>query len=204
LTAKKVNISGKPEREEIFDYPIEALREALINAVVHRDYDDFGTEIVIKIFNNHIWFYNPGGLYGGITLEQIIKSHTSKTRNPQLMKTLFLVKAVEQFGSGIQRMYELCQKEILPPPEIKEENGGFSVRLYKEYKNLNVRQRKALEYLRDGNKFITNQIYKQINNMIDNETIRKQVQRELDKLIEQGILQLEGTKKAAKYSLRQD
>jgi hypothetical protein len=96
-------------------------------------------------------------------------------------------------------MYELCQKEILPSPEIKEENGGFSVRLYKEYKNLNPRQRKALEYLRNGNKYINNEIYREINGLANDEKSKKQSQRDLIELRERGILNSDGLKSATKY-----
>ena len=63
-------ITGKLERNEIFEYQVSALRELLLNAVVHRDYTS-PTDIQIKIFDNAITFFNPGKLYGGLTIAQL-------------------------------------------------------------------------------------------------------------------------------------
>lgn len=58
-------------RDEIWDYPLVAIREALLNALIHKDYFDNNSEIQIKIFDDHIWFYNSGDLYGGLTIEDL-------------------------------------------------------------------------------------------------------------------------------------
>ena len=64
-------ITGEPQRTERFDYPLDAIREIVVNMVVHRDYRDSSASI-IKIFDNRIEFYNPGKLYGGITVQDLL------------------------------------------------------------------------------------------------------------------------------------
>ena len=74
-------ITGEIQRREIFDYPVTALRELLLNAVVHRDYTS-PTDIQIKIFDNAITFFNPGRLYGDLTIAKLkTDSYQSRTRN---------------------------------------------------------------------------------------------------------------------------
>jgi ATP-dependent DNA helicase RecG len=81
-------ITGKPQRTERFNYPLDAIREIVINMVVHRDYRDSSASI-IKIFDNRIEFYNPGKLYGGITVEDLLSgNYTSKSRNKLKAKGL--------------------------------------------------------------------------------------------------------------------
>ena len=73
-------ITAEPQRTERFDYPLEAIRELVINMIVHRDYRD-SSGSVIKIFDNRIEFFNPGKLYGGITITDLLSgNYTSKSR----------------------------------------------------------------------------------------------------------------------------
>ncbi len=74
-------ITGNPQHEERFDYPLDAIREIVVNMIVHRDYRDSSGSI-IKIFDDHIKFYNPGKLYGDLTLEALLSNnYTSRVRN---------------------------------------------------------------------------------------------------------------------------
>ncbi|MCD6449027.1 MAG: putative DNA binding domain-containing protein [Thermotogaceae bacterium] len=72
-------------REEIWDYPLPAIREALINALIHRDYFKWNVQTQIKIFDDYIWFYNTGGLPEGITIKQLKEPHLSVPRNPLIV-----------------------------------------------------------------------------------------------------------------------
>lgn len=92
-------ISGKLQRDEYWDYPLDAVREALLNALIHRDYFDSGTEIQAKVFKDSLWIYNSGGLTGGLTLEQIKGQHPSRSRNKLIMNIFYLSGMVERFGS---------------------------------------------------------------------------------------------------------
>jgi ATP-dependent DNA helicase RecG len=98
-------ITGKStERTEIPEYPLEAVRELLLNALVHRDYQS-STDVQIKIFDNSISFFNPTGLYGNIT-EDDLKTDTyrASTRNKQIAEVFYLTKEIEKYGSGFSRI----------------------------------------------------------------------------------------------------
>jgi ATP-dependent DNA helicase RecG len=73
-------MTGRPEREQVWDYPLEALREAVINAVCHRDYT-ISSNVEIRIYDDRLVVWSPGGLPLGITLEDSYKPHSSELRN---------------------------------------------------------------------------------------------------------------------------
>lgn len=92
------------ERVEHFDYPESAIREALLNAIVHRDYDYSGS-IIINIFDDRIEFVSIGGLVKGITLADILHG-VSQSRNMVLANIFYRLKLVESYGTGIQRIMQ--------------------------------------------------------------------------------------------------
>ena len=192
------------ERREIWDYPLPAIREALINAIIHRDYFKWNVQTQIKIFDDYIWFYNIGKLPEGITIEQLKKPHSSVPRNPLIVHIFYLAGLIEEVGSGIGRMIEEMNKANLPEPEFKEEMGGFSVYFRKdiyteEYLRnlgLNERQIKAVMYVKEKGK-ITNKEYREIN-----QVSKPTASRELAILVNKKILRQEGiTGKGTFYSL---
>jgi len=100
-------ITGDPKRTERFDYPLDAIREIVINMVVHRDYRDSSASI-IKIFDDRIEFFNPGKLYGGITINDLLSgNYSSKTRNKLIAKAFKEVGLIERYGSGIKRILDI-------------------------------------------------------------------------------------------------
>jgi ATP-dependent DNA helicase RecG len=191
------------QRNEIWDYPLAALREAMINALIHRDYFRWGVQTQIKIFDDHIWFYNIGGLPKGITLEQLKKPHSSVPRNPLIVHIFYLAGFIEEVGSGTGRMIEEMKKVGLPEPEFKEEMGGFSVYLRKDpyteellrSLGLNERQIKAVMYVKGKGK-ITNKEYQELN-----EVSNKTAYLELAGLVEKGVFTIEGMGKKTFYKV---
>jgi len=141
-------------RTDIWDYPISALREVVLNALIHRDYFNIANFILIKVYDDRIWFHNPGGLTEGITIEELKEQHGSFLRNPLIAKVFYLAGLIEQYGSGTVRMVEWMKEAELPEPEYKEGKGGFSVYFYKDAyteenlrkMGLNERQIKAVVY----------------------------------------------------------
>ena len=118
-------ITGEIQRREIFDYPVPALRELLLNAVVHRDYTS-PTDIQIKIFDNAITFFNPGKLYGGMTVSQLqTDTYQSSTRNKLIAEAFYLTHDIEKYGSGYIRI----RQEIAAYPtmcfDYRESGDGF-------------------------------------------------------------------------------
>lgn len=90
--------TGELERTEILEYPKPALRELVLNAIVHRDYLS-PVDTQIKIFDQSITFFNPGKLYGDLTIEQLKTDHyQSRTRNKLIAEAFYLTKDIEKKG----------------------------------------------------------------------------------------------------------
>jgi len=191
------------EREDIWDYPLEAIREAVINALIHRDYLSLA-DIQIKIYDNKIWFFNPGKLPEEITIEMLKQDHGSIPRNRHIAYVFFLAGLIEKWGSGTKRMVELCREAGLPEPEFKEE-GGFVVEFYKDIYTeeylaklgLNERQIKAVMYVKEKGR-ITNKEYQEINKVS-----KKTASRDFEELVKKDVLKKVGiTGKGTYYSLK--
>ncbi len=148
-----------------------ALREALLNALIHRDYFNIGNFITIKIYDDRIWFSNPGGLPEGITVQELKKPHQPYLRNPLIAKVFYLAGYIEQYGSGTVRMVEWMKEAGLPEPDYKEELGGFSVYFCKDIytqnnlrrMELNEQQIKAVMYVKEKGR-IANRKYQELWN----------------------------------------
>ncbi|MBI5756855.1 MAG: AAA family ATPase [Nitrospirae bacterium] len=124
-------ITGRPQREERWDYPLDAIREIVINAIIHRDYTSTADSI-IKVFDDKIQFFNPGGLPEGITIEKLLKgNYVSNARNKKVAEVFKAAGLIERYGSGINRILNAFKAYGLPPPEFKEITPGFMVTVYK-------------------------------------------------------------------------
>jgi ATP-dependent DNA helicase RecG len=114
-------------KRDIPEYPEEAVREAVVNAVAHRDYSHFvrGSYIQIRLFADSLEIQSPGGLYGNVT-EDTIEEEQS-TRNRVLMRLMEDLHLVENRGSGIRTMIEAVRKANLEPPKLKDKRTFFWV-----------------------------------------------------------------------------
>jgi len=125
---KHINLSyhfdGSIQRKERWQFPLEALRELLLNAVVHRDYKNF-SDIIIKIFDDRIVFTNPGKLYGNLSLEDLEHDdYVSSLRNKLLAEVFYLTGDIERYGTGFIRIRDFLKDY----PEITlsvAEKGDF-------------------------------------------------------------------------------
>ena len=125
-------ITGEPQHIERFDYPIDAIREIVINMVVHRDYRDSSGSI-IKIFDDRIEFFNPGKLYGGITIQDLLSgNYTSQCRNKLIANAFKETGLIERYGSGIRRILNICKNYNVISPAFEEIFNGFRVTLFKK------------------------------------------------------------------------
>ena len=124
------------KREDRTDYPITAIREAILNALVHRDYSMHteGMPIQVTLYEDRIEVRNPGGIYGRIKIDQLGKVQPD-TRNPVIASELELLKVTENRYSGIPTIRRTMQEYNLPQPEFLEERGSFIVKLYKYGEN---------------------------------------------------------------------
>ncbi len=188
-------------RKEIWEYPLLAIREALINALIHRDYFRWNVQTQIKIYDDYIWFYNIGNLPEGMTIKQLKKPHSSVPRNPLLVHIFYLAGLIEEMGTGIKRMVEAMHRAELPEPEFKEEMGGFSVYFRKdiyteEYLRklgLNERQIKAVMYVKEKGR-ITNKEYQKLTGCS-----RNTASNDLRDLVNKNIFKESGKKGAGSY-----
>lgn len=120
------------KREDRTDYPITAIREAILNALVHRDYSIYteGMPIQVIMYKDRTEIRNPGGIYGRIKIDQLGKVQPD-TRNPVIASELEVLKVTENRYSGIPTIRRTMQEYNLPQPEFLEERGSFIVKLYK-------------------------------------------------------------------------
>ncbi len=158
---------------DVHEYPIEAIREAITNALCHRDWGHIGMQVRVAIFDNRIFVDSPGRLPPGVTLETLDKVHV--LRNPIIAQLLYDINYIENWGSGILRMKKAMSEYNLAPPLFEEPGPNFiatfygpSERFMREIEarpewttGLNDRQIKAVEYLAEQVK-ITNQAYRQL------------------------------------------
>jgi predicted HTH transcriptional regulator len=124
-TRRALAIEGVRHRE-VWEFPVVALREAIINAFVHADYAQRGAPLRLAIFSDRIVIENPGNLPPGLTIEDIRRG-VSKLRNRVIGRVFHELGLIEQWGSGIQRMTSACRQAGLPEPEFEEIGTGFRV-----------------------------------------------------------------------------
>lgn len=113
-------------RKERFPLPMAALREAILNAVVHKDYAS-AVAIQISVYPDKLMIWNPGQLPDNWTLDKLMAKHASRPFNPDIANTFFRAGLIEAWGRGIERIIETCQQEDYPAPQWHLEPGGLWV-----------------------------------------------------------------------------
>ncbi len=197
----EVKIKGL-HRTEYLEYPEEALREAIINAVAHRDYSTVHTQL--KIYPDQLILWNNGELTEKLTIAGLKKKHSSYPRNELIADVFFKAGYIDAWGHGTIKMIDECIKVKLPEPIYEEVFGGMQVTFLKniyteEYlikMGLNARQTKAVLYIK-ANEHITTSIYSTENKVTDRTALR-----DLNELIEKKMIYKTGEKKGAKYFLK--
>jgi len=111
---------GKIFREDRFPVPLDALREILLNAVMHRDYSHYSGYVAIVVFDDRIEIRSYGRLPTGITVDQLSRRHDSKPANPLIAGSFHRTGAVEVWGRGANRVITMCRKHGAPPPRFEE------------------------------------------------------------------------------------
>jgi ATP-dependent DNA helicase RecG len=201
---------GELLREERPEYPVPAVREAIVNAVAHRDYAIRGEEIRVLMFSDRIEVYSPGRLPGHITVDNIVEERFA--RNEVIVQVLTDLGFVERLGYGIDRIMRLTREAGLPKPRFRETANGFRLTLLgagdgfaftgsdsERFRTvpMNDRQEAALKFL-ETNQRITNRDYHEMYLDVSEETIR----RDLADLVEAGLLLKMGDKKGTYYILK--
>lgn len=127
-TALATRIEGMQQTDRP-QYPRPALREALVNAVAHRDYSLEGAQILLYIFNDRVEIRSPGGLPNSVTLDNI-RAHYSKPRNETIARVLFNLGYVNTLGSGVPRMIRMMREHVGREPDFEAHPHQFLVRLW--------------------------------------------------------------------------
>lgn len=199
-------------REETPEYPFEAVRELLVNAIAHRDYSQQGDTIHLHIFADRLEVHSPGGLPGPVNIKNLLEARFS--RNAVIAQVLSDLGFVERLGYGLNRVVTVMKQNNLPQPQFEEMGGAFRVTLFgsdagaqaraaiidlSNYVsiNLNPRQERALGYLIQEAR-ITNSDYHALCPEVSAETLR----RDLVALVKKGVLIKVGNKRATYYILK--
>ena len=117
-------------RKEDLEIPEAVLREAIINALIHRDYM-IPAQTQLRVYDDKIWLWNAGKLPEGISIEQLKKPHASYLRNPLLADIFYKAGYIESWGRGTLNIIDYCTSANLPEPEMSEEMNGFLLVIHK-------------------------------------------------------------------------
>lgn len=116
------------QREDRPKYPVEALREGLINALCHRDYAEAGGGVDIAIYDDRLEIVSTGGLHFGLTIDDLVREHQSRPWNPLIANTFYRRGLIESWGRGTLRMAQLARSARIPEPEFFDGRMSMGVR----------------------------------------------------------------------------
>jgi ATP-dependent DNA helicase RecG len=180
---------GKVRRRERWSIPPIAVREAVVNAVVHADYAQRGAPVRLAIFDDRLEVENPGLLPFGLTLEDLPRG-ISRLRNRVIGRTFHSLGLIEQWGSGIQRMTAACRDAGLAPPTLEEIGNRFRVTLWLEQVGataLAKTEQAILATLSDGTGRVTSEVAKVIG------LTPRATRTRMVRLVERGLVREVGT-----------
>jgi predicted HTH transcriptional regulator len=184
-----------------YELPKEAVTEAIVNAVAHRDYTS-NASVQVMLFADRLEVWNPGELPPSLTPELLRVPHASIPRNPLLAEPLYLVRYIEKAGTGTLDMIVRCREKGLPEPDFEQRAGQFVVTLWRDWLteevlagyNLNDRQKKAVNHAKVTGR-INNAQYRDLTGISSRTALR-----ELRQLTGLGIFaKVGGTGQAAHY-----
>ncbi|MGK4179330.1 ATP-binding protein [Lapidilactobacillus dextrinicus] len=209
INRNSINITGRAQRDEQRDFPSVALREAIVNAFVHRDYL-LHSDVKIEVFNDRIEIVSPGGIPDGLTLDEI-KDGMTAARNPRLIHILNKMKYIENYGTGIRRIIASYESSPLKPA-FEVRNNSFKVillnrnynsnvgklNLEKESVNqrLTVNEQKIIKVLSEQSKPVKRAELQELSGLN-----RSQILVSLKSLREQELVRMTGASVNAKYLL---
>ena len=191
-----------PQAPVEYELPKEAVTEAIVNAVTHRNYRHNGFVQVI-VYADRIEVWNPGELPPGLTPDMLRRPHGPTPRNPLIAEPLFRVKYVEKAGTGTTDMIEDCRKAGLPEPDFEQRGPHFVVTLWRDWLTenivnllkLNDRQISGLKLFKMRRKLTTMEYQEAVG------CSRRTAARDLDDLLEKGVIMRKGAGRGAHYVL---
>lgn len=179
------------ERVEKWDYPIEAIREAVTNAICHRDYE-MTANIQVRIYDDRIEIWGCGTLPHPLTVEDLKRDHRSIPRNPLIGDCFFRIKFIEQWGTGTNRIISSCQEHGLPTPLFEQRPDGLIVTLRKAALDV---ERAIIDYITNKGSISTRECIQSFN------ISRGAAQRYLSLLERQGLISRRGGGRSTRYVL---
>ena len=203
-----INLKGEIkglQRTDTYEIPEVAIREAVVNAIVHRNYSNLGRDIKIGIYDDRLEIVSPGGLPNGLSNEDIFTGK-SEIRNRVVARLFKELDYIEQWGSGINRIKSLCIEKGLKEPFIEESGDFVGVRFFREEKDLNFIPTDSDRIATDSDRIID---YIKINSKITKKEVMELLNYKetktkdyLNSLIEQGILERKGQGRSTYYILK--
>jgi ATP-dependent DNA helicase RecG len=180
--------------------PVFAVREALINAISHRDYSKRNSSIALAIYDDRLEIWNPGKLPAELTIPDLARTHGSIPRNDLVSKVFYIRNLIEKWGTGTNKMIDLCREQDLPPPEFTEYSGGFSVtfkfkesigpgHIFKPVEDTLTPRQKEIFTLIKAKGELT---FRDMNLNLGNSITTRTLMRELKYLTEKGVLDVHG------------
>ncbi len=191
-------------RIETYEYPKNAVREALLNAIAHKDYSG-GVPIQISVYSDKIIIWNEGHLPENWTVKNLFEKHASRPYNPDIANALFRSGYIESWGRGTIKIIRECKQAAIPEPIFSYDSSDISVTFRKDIYNekylqsriLSNRQVKAIFFVKDKGK-ITNSDYQTLNGCS-----RNTASNDLTELVDKDLLKSSGQKGAgAFYTLK--
>ena len=182
------------------EYPKDAVREALLNAIAHKDYSG-GVPIQISVYTDKIIIWNEGQLPENWTVKNLLEKHASRPYNPDIANALFRSGYIESWGRGTLKIIRECKQAGIPEPVFSYDSSDISVEFrkdiynekYLQSLNLNDRQVKAVLFTKEKGK-LTNSDYQTLNDVS-----RETATRDLKQLIDKQLIKPSGQKGAGAF-----
>ena len=188
---------GSLAREDRPQYPFWALREGIVNAIIHRDYSVFSGGMSVDVYPDRIEIWNTGHLPQGWTLRDLTREHPSQPANPNMAHVFYLRGVIERVGRGTQKIVADCMATGLLPPQWLEAAGGIRLIINgrRQEVRLNRRQRELLDRLRPGEELRPKDYYAEHEETVS----QRQARRDLSDLVKGGWLVQQGKGRAMIY-----
>ena len=216
-------------RRDIYELPVRAIREAIINAIGHRSYLEDSC-VQLSIYDDRVDVFSPGGLYGGLDLASALNGK-SKCRNAAVSEAFHYMKLMETWGTGLKRIQNSCKEYGLPEPLIEEDGYGFRVTFNRKKIGVAEKQNSATESVIEKQDSATESVAEKRNSntekikkgdienclieiLLQFPTITQQevaeqlgysktwIRRVMKKMQENGILYREGSSKKGKWIVK--
>jgi ATP-dependent DNA helicase RecG len=184
---------------ETYEYPKDALREAIHNAVAHKDYSG-AYPIQISVYRDKIMIWNYGQLPEGWTTDDLLRKHSSQPYNPDIANTFFRSGYIESWGRGMDKMKNQCIAANLPAPTLSAKGHDFWIVFGKEIDlsvfNLNDRQLDAIKFFKEKGEIVSSEYAIRYNITVRTATT------DIAELVEKGLIVKEGEHKTTRYYFR--